>query len=163
MVVPSAILIGIFIKSSRFSITPGTFTTRRPAPVSMAPAVTSWLLAATSPITVCGFSPYDSMARASIRISTTSSRSPPISTSKTPSIASSLSLISRAEKTSVLSSILPYKAAVRTGNRPREISVTFGSSAFAGRSGFASSTALRTSSRTRSISSPARNSNVTDA
>ena len=60
------------------------------------------------------------------------------------------------------SETFPDRETDKIGNSAKLISSTFGSSAFFGKSFFASSTACRTSSKTRSISSPASNSTVMD-
>ncbi len=159
---PSRALIGIFTRSSTDSRTPGTLTTSRPPPSSIAPAVTSWLLLLTRRLTVAGSSPYASIAAASTRISSTSLRSPPMSTFRIPGTDSSRSLMRRAACTIWRSGTGPYSAAVSTGNSEKLISITFGSSASAGNSGLASSTALRTSAIALSMSSPAANSSDID-
>ena len=92
----------------------------------------------------------------------TSFLSPPTSTSKTPPTLSTFSLILFAIFIREDSGTFPDKDTDKIGNSAKLISVTFGSSAFFGKSFFASSTACRTSSRTRSISSPASNSTVMD-
>ena len=56
-VVFSPTLIGSSVSCCTVSITPGTLTKRRPDPVSIAPALTSWLFAETNPITVAGLIP----------------------------------------------------------------------------------------------------------
>ncbi len=96
-------------------------------------------------------------------ISSTSSRSPPISTSRISGMASICSFKRRAIPTSTDSGTGPDRPIDNTGNSATLISLTVGSFASAGSLARAASTFTRTSASALSALKPASNSSITEA
>ena len=132
--------------SCAVSSSPGTFTGKRPCPVSIAPAATSWLLRATVASRTSGLWSRLSRSPGSTSTSTRSSRSPATSASSTPGSPSSLSRRFRAWATSARSETSPYRVTTMTGKSATLTSCTVGSSVSSGSSVLATSTCSRTSS-----------------
>ena len=151
-------LTGISNTSSMFSIKPGTFKTTRPAPLSIAPAAIKRLFRLIWPISSSKEILYVSKTVGSIKISSSSVRDPPTSTSRMPDRTSRSSCRVAAKSLSVRSGTGPERITVKIGKSAVLISVTDGSRASSGRSTLARSTASRTLSIASSTLPPGSNS-----